>query len=116
MQDQGKLLHILKSLALIPHNHYSEIRHDQLDDIISTLQMSRKPATPATRASNKKKRVWALLPDLVLGKKKTSHIGCCNEIFAERAKQQELKSRNTTKQWVIEDDDDYLLKSPDTNN
>ena len=57
MQDQGKLLHILKSLALIPHNHYSKIRHDQLKDIISTLQMLGKPATPSTRALNKKKRV-----------------------------------------------------------
>ena len=55
MHNQGKLLHILKSLALIPHNHHSKIRHDQLDDIISTLQMSGKLATPTTRASNKRK-------------------------------------------------------------
>ena len=115
MQDQGKLLHILKSLAVIPQNHYSEIRHDQLEDIISTLQMPGKLATPSTRASNKKKRVWVLLPDLATGKKKKSHFGCHKEIIAERAKQQEIKSRNTTKQWVIEEDDDYLLEPPETN-
>ena len=115
LHDQGKLLHILKSLDIIPHDHHSEIRHDELEDIISTLQTSGKP-TPSTRASKKKERVWALLPDLALGKQKISHVGYRKEIIAEKAKQQELKSMNTTKQWVIEDDDNYLLDSPDKNN
>ena len=69
VHDQGKLLHILKTLNLVPNDHCSEIKHDELDNIISTLQTSGKP-TPSTRASNKRKQVWSLLPDLALGGRK----------------------------------------------
>ena len=105
MQDQDKLLMILKSLGIIS-GQSTEIWRDQLEDLISTMQEPGKTPQPSTRASKKKKRVWALLPDLEI--KKHSNIGHRKEIIAEKAKQQEIKSRNTTKQWVVEEDDDYL--------
>ena len=90
LHDQEKLLQILKSLALIPQDHRTEIRHDQLDSIISTFQTAVKPK-PSTRASNKKKCMWALLPDLTLNWQKTSHVGCRKEIIAQKVREQELK-------------------------
>ena len=109
MKDQDKLLHILKSMALIPKNHYSEICHDQLEDIISTFKTPGKLSAPSTKASKKKERVWALLPDLALGKQK-GPIHCWKEVIATRAKQQEIRMQNTTKQWVVEEDNNYLLQ------
>ena len=109
MTDQDKLLHILKSMALIPKNHYSEIHHDQLEDIISTLKTPGKPSAPSTRASKKKEREWALLPNLALGKQK-GPIRCRREVIATRAKQQEIRMQNAMKQWVVEEDNNYLLQ------
>ena len=90
LHDHEKLLQLLKSLVLIPQDHHTEIRHNQLDSIISTFQTAVKP-TPSTRASNKKKCKWALLPDLTLNWQKTSHVGYWKEIIARKAKEQELK-------------------------
>ena len=105
MHDQNKLLTILKSLGIIAGNS-TEICHNQLEDIISTMQVPGKIPQPSTRASKKKKCVWALLPDLAI--QKPSQIGHWKEIIAEKAKQKDIKSRNTTRQWVVEEDDDYL--------
>ena len=98
MQDQDKLLTILKSLGIIS-SQSTEIWHDQLEDIISTMQEPGKTPQPSTRASKKKKWVWALLPDLAI--KKHLNIGHCKEIIAEKAKQQEIKSRNTTSNGLL---------------
>ena len=68
MNDQEKLLSILKSMSIIPQDHTSVVRYDQIDQIISTLKTPGVATAKSTRAS-KKKRVWALLPDLGIANK-----------------------------------------------
>ena len=107
MHDQDKLLYILKMLGLIPPTQCAAISHDELESLLSSLHLSNKPAT-STRASKKKKRTWALLPDLAPGGKKVHHVECRKTIIAEKAKQQELKATNSTKEWVVAEVEDYL--------
>ena len=105
MHDQTKLLTILKSLGVIAGNS-TDISHNQIENIVSTLQMPGKIPQPSTRASKKKKRVWALLPDLAINK--PSQVGWCSDIIAKKAKLDAIKSTNSTKQWVMEEHDNYL--------
>ena len=62
MNDQQKLLSILKSISIIPQDQTSVVHSDQ---IISTL----KTPGVTTAKSLKKNRVWALLPDLGIANK-----------------------------------------------
>ena len=105
MKDQAKLLTILKSLNIIEGSQ-NEIRHNQLEAIISTMRTPGAASTPSTRASKKKARTHPLLPDI--GDKKKSSIGMRKVIIATKAKQQEVKAHNTTKHWVVDEGDDYL--------
>ena len=107
MKDQAKLLTILKSLNIIEGSQ-TEIRHDQLEEIISTMHTPGTAPMPSTRASKKKERTHPLLPDI--GDKKKSSIGIRKEIIANKAKQQEVKAHNTTKHWVVDEGDDYLVQ------
>ena len=68
MNDQEKLLSILKSMSIIPQDHTSVVYSDQINQIISTLKIPGVTTAKSTRAS-KKKRVWALLPDLGIANK-----------------------------------------------
>ena len=66
MHDQEKLLHLLKTLGLILPSQFSAVTQEELDGLLSTLQLANTPPA-STRASKKKKRTWALLPDLASG-------------------------------------------------
>ena len=108
MHNQEKLLHLLRTLGLIPNTQLTAVTQDELDGLLSTLSMANNPPA-STRASKKKKRTWALLPDLAAGAKKSRHEECRKTIIAEKAKQQKTKAANTTKEWVIAEEDDYLF-------
>ena len=109
--DQAQLLTILKSLNIVEGNK-TEIRHDQLEEIISTLRTTRNKPPSSTRATKKKPRKHPLLPDI--GNKRKPSIGLRKQIIANKTKQLEAKARNTTKHWVVDEDEDYLVPQDDT--
>ena len=105
--DQDKLLHLLRTLGLIPQSQLTAVTQDELDGLLSTLHTANHPPA-STRASKKKKRTWALLPDLAAGAKKSRHVECRKAIIDQKAKQQQIKATNTTTEWVVAEEDDYL--------